>query len=102
MKTEKNKVLEAKIPGIARKMKVCGHPIRLKLLCAIASREPCVSDLSTCLEESQPVVSQHLAILKKEGIVVSSVRGNRRIYSVSDRFAQELVKSLHRLGQDVK
>lgn len=100
MKTEKNKLLEEKIPQIARKMKVCGHPIRLKLLCAIECKEPCVSDLATCLEESQPVVSQHLAILKKEGIVASIVRGNRRLYSVSDPFARDLVKSLHRIGRE--
>jgi len=97
MKTEKDKRLEQRIPAIARKLKVCGHPIRLKLLFAIESKEPCVSDLSACLAESQPVVSQHLAILKKEGIVSSTVRGNRRIYSVSDPFAQALVRGLHRL-----
>jgi ArsR family transcriptional regulator, arsenate/arsenite/antimonite-responsive transcriptional repressor len=100
MKTEKNKRLEKRIPAIARKLKVCGHPIRLKLLCAIESKEPCVSDLSVCLSESQPVVSQHLAILKKEGIVASSVRGNRRIYSVTDPFTRDLVRSLHRIEAD--
>ena len=91
---EKNKLLEEAIPPFARKLKVCGHPVRLKLLCAIESREPCVSDLSSCVEESQPVVSQHLAVLKKEGIVTSKVKGNRRIYSVTDPFVKNLLKGL--------
>ena len=76
---------------IARTLKVCGHPVRLKLLRAIESREPCVSDLGHCVQESQPVVSQHLAVLKREGIVTSRVEGNRRIYTVKDPWIRELI-----------
>jgi DNA-binding transcriptional ArsR family regulator len=82
------------ISAVARKLKVCGHPIRLKLLRAIESSEPCVSDLWHCVEEPQPVVSQHLAVLKKEGIVASRVNGNRRIYSIIDLWVKDLVSSL--------
>jgi DNA-binding transcriptional ArsR family regulator len=90
---EKDKVAEKQIHQIARKLKVCGHPIRLKLLCAIEGGSPCVSELWQCLDESQPVVSQHLAVLKREGIVSSQVQGNRRIYSVCDPFIRELVRA---------
>jgi DNA-binding transcriptional ArsR family regulator len=93
---EKNKVMDRRgsrsgIARIARTLKVCGHPIRLKLLRAIESSEPCVSDLWHCVEESQPVVSQHLAVLKREGIVASRVEGNRRIYSVTDPWVKSLI-----------
>jgi DNA-binding transcriptional ArsR family regulator len=96
---EKNKVVDRRSPRsgitrIARTLKVCGHPIRLKLLRAIESMEPCVSDLWHCVEESQPVVSQHLAVLKREGIVASRVEGNRRIYSVTDPWVKELIAKL--------
>ena len=57
--------------SIARRLKVCGHPVRLRLLCAIENRQPCVSDLWHCLGEEQAVVSQHLAVLKRAGIVRS-------------------------------
>jgi DNA-binding transcriptional ArsR family regulator len=96
---EKNKLADRRRPRsaiahIARTLKVCGHPIRLKLLRAIEGSAPCVSDLWHCVEEPQPVVSQHLAILKKEGIVASRVEGNRRIYSVTDAWVKELVRRL--------
>jgi len=100
---EKNKLLDKDIirldlrrslPSIARKLKVCGHPVRLKLLCAIERSEPCVSDLWHCVEESQPVVSQHLAVLKREHIVSSRVEGNRRIYSVVDPWVRDLISRL--------
>jgi DNA-binding transcriptional ArsR family regulator len=97
---EKNKVTQLRparqgIPRIARTLKVCGHPVRLKLLQAIESREPCVSDLWKCVNEPQPVVSQHLAVLKREGIVASRVEGNRRIYSVIDPWVAELIGRIH-------
>ena len=82
------------IAAVARRLKVCGHPIRLKLLRAIENSEPCVSDLWHCVGEPQPVVSQHLAVLKKEGIVSSRVSGNRRIYSVIDPWVRDLIRSL--------
>ena len=96
---EKNKVEEKKrvqrsIAQFARTLKVCGHPMRLKLLRAIEASEPCVSDLWHCVDESQPVVSQHLAVLKREGIVASRVEGNRRIYSVTDPLVKELLSRM--------
>jgi DNA-binding transcriptional ArsR family regulator len=79
----------------AQKLKVCGHPMRLRLLCRIArEEEPCVSDLWSCLDQPQPVISQHLAVLKQRGIVESQVRGNRRVYSIVDPFIREIVGSL--------
>lgn len=79
----------------AQKLKVCGHPLRLKLLCLIAKgEEPCVSELWSCLSQPQPVISQHLAVLKEKGIVRSEVQGNKRIYSVVDPFIRRIALSL--------
>ena len=80
----------------AQKLKVCGHPVRLKLLCMIARQEdPCVSELFVCLNQPQPVVSQHLAVLKDKGIVKSEISGNRRIYSIVDPFVASLIQALN-------
>ncbi len=96
---EKNKLAarittSAGMARIARTLKVCGHPVRLKLLCAIESSEPCVSDLWRCVGEPQPVVSQHLAVLKRQRIVSSRTEGNRRIYSVTDPWVKDLISRL--------
>ncbi|MFW5717753.1 MAG: ArsR/SmtB family transcription factor [Spirochaetota bacterium] len=91
MKPAHQRMLE----GYASKLKVLGHPVRLKLLCMIARQEePCVSELWLCLQQPQPVVSQHLAVLKDKGIVRSEVQGNRRIYSIADDFVRDLVLSI--------
>lgn len=80
------------INDCAEKLKVCGHPVRLKLLCLIERQNACVTDLWQCLNQSQPVISQHLAVLKNKGIVTSSIEGNKRIYSIADPFVKEIVK----------
>lgn len=79
----------------AQKLKAVGHPIRLRLLCLIAREEdPCVSDLWHCLKQPQPVISQHLAILKEYGIVSAEVQKTRRVYSIIDPFIVDLVKKI--------
>lgn len=89
-------VNEERLSDYASKLKVLGHPVRLRLLCAISQQaEPCVSELWVCLNQPQPVISQHLAVLKDRGIVKSEVQGNKRIYSIIDPFVAELVGTLH-------
>ncbi len=78
----------------AQKFKVCGHPVRLKILCLIEKQDACVSELWQCLDQPQPVISQHLSVLKDKDIVESSVDGNRRIYRISDPFIRELIGRL--------
>ncbi len=53
-----------------------------------------MSDLWRCVGEPQPVVSQHLAVLKREKIVASRIEGNRRIYSVTDPWVREMIGRL--------
>ena len=85
-----------KVNEVASILKACGHPLRLKILCAIEKgEEACVPELWACLEQSQPVVSQHLAVLKKRGIVTSQVQGNKRVYSIANPFIRGLINDLH-------
>jgi DNA-binding transcriptional ArsR family regulator len=90
-----------KVSEVASLLKACGHPLRLKLLCAIEKgEEACVSELWNCVEQSQPVVSQHLAVLKKSGIVASQVQGNRRVYTIVNPFVRDLIDTLHRTVEE--
>ena len=75
----------------AEKLKVCGHPVRLKILCLIERQDACVTQLWQCLNQSQPVISQHLSILKEKKIVSSDIQGNKRIYSICDPIIKKMV-----------
>ncbi len=92
--SENNCCSDEHIAKYAEKLKVCGHPVRLKLLCLIEKENACVGDLWKCLDQSQPVISQHLAVLKEKEIVSAEIEGNKRIYSISDEFIKNIVKSL--------
>lgn len=81
------------IQSYAERLKVCGHPVRLKMLCLIERENACVTELWQCLNQSQPVISQHLAVLKEKGIVESKIEGNKRIYSIVDTFVKSIVKN---------
>ena len=83
------------IESYAERLKVCGHPVRLKILCLIEKEDACVTELWKCLNQSQPVISQHLALLKEKGIVTSEIKGNKRIYSIVDPFVKSIVSSLN-------
>jgi len=79
----------------AKRLKAIGHPVRLKLLCLIERQEdPCVTDLWKCLKQPQPVISQHLAILKQSGIVSAEVHRTRRVYSITDTFIRGVIRSI--------
>jgi len=79
----------------SKKLKAVGHPIRLRLLCLIArEQDPCVSDLWQCLEQPQPVISQHLAILKQVDIVSAEVHKTKRVYSIIDPFIREMIMKI--------
>ncbi len=82
-----------KLSEYARMLKAVGHPIRLRLLCLIERQaDPCVSDMWKCLNQPQPVISQHLAILKQNNIVSAEVQKTRRVYSIVNPFIRDLVR----------
>ena len=87
------------IQDFAERLKVCGHPVRLKILCMIEKEDACVTELWRCLNQSQPVISQHLAVLKDKGIVEAQIEGNKRIYSICDPFVRTIVRSLEGAGE---
>ncbi len=88
------------LENFAERLKVCGHPVRLKLLCMIEKEDACVTELWRCLNQSQPVISQHLAVLKDKGIVEAQIEGNKRIYSICDPFVRKIVHSLEAGGEE--
>lgn len=73
------------VNDIANACKAFGDPQRLKILRILASRQAealCVTDIAKILRISQPAISQHIKILKKTGVILSSKVGNRVHYGL--------------------
>jgi len=80
----------------AQLLRVVAHPTRLKIIERLAAEaEPlCVSDLEPDLGIPQPNVSQHLAVLRKAGVVDCYVDGRLRCYFLKDPRIAEVVALL--------
>lgn len=64
--------------------KALAHPTRIQILELLRSGEKCVCEITPVLNNIQPNVSRHLAVLKKEGLVQSRKDGLKVIYRISD------------------
>ncbi len=60
------------------------HPLRLHLLRRLSMDRLCVNQLVEAAGVSQPMVSRHLASLRKLGIVSCRIEGRKRCYELCD------------------
>ena len=69
---------------IARRFRVIGEPMRIRLLDRLREDEATVSDLAEVLGASQQNISKHLAVLADVGIVGRRKAGNHVYYRIVD------------------
>ena len=75
-------------------LKVLGHPVRLKIVAGLCTRECNVKHIWECLELPQATVSQHLALLKNKGIIEGKRDGVEVHYTVINPIAKKLIELL--------
>ncbi len=72
-------------------IKAIAHPLRLKILCVLAEKELSVWSIVDCIGSSQSNISQHLGILKNQGVLVSRKDANKVLYRIGDSRTLKLV-----------
>ena len=83
---------------LAEALRALAAPSRLKIVEYLQLQPFCVRALTARLDISQPAVSQHLAVLKRAGLVEADREGTMVHYRVnSERFAH-VVKALGVVG----
>lgn len=75
----------------ARALKAIAHPLRLKILCVLGEQEACVQEIVEAVGTSQSNISQHLAILREKGVLLTRKDANRVYYRVGDQRTLQLV-----------
>lgn len=63
--------------------KTLAHPLRVELMKVLADGERRVGELAVAVETRQPLVSQHLAVLRNLGLVRTRREGNEIYYRVA-------------------
>ena len=69
---------------IARRFRLIGEPMRIRLLDRLRDGEATVGQLSEALSASQQNISKHLAVLADVGILGRRKEGNHVFYRVVD------------------
>ncbi len=84
----------------ARALKSISHPLRLKILCVIGDQEACVQEIVDAVGTSQSNISQHLAILREKGVLLTRKDANRVFYRVGDKRTLQLVSLMREVFCD--
>ena len=72
-------------------LKAVAHPLRLKILSLLCSREECVSAMAARLGTKPTAVSQALAILRGGGLVAATRHGGLARYRLEERALRSLI-----------
>jgi len=82
---------QEQIEQAARALKAIAHPLRLKILCVVGDGEVCVQEIVDAVGTSQSNISQHLAILREKGVLLTRKDANRVFYRVGDARTLQLI-----------
>lgn len=69
---------------IARRFRVMGEPMRIRILGRLCDGEATVQELTEALETSQQNMSKHLGVLHDAGVVRRRRDGNSVYYAIAD------------------
>ena len=81
---------DALVELIARRFRVIGEPMRIRLLDVLRDGPATINELTEALGASQQNVSKHIGVLAQAGIVVREKDGNHVRCSIADDTIFEL------------
>ena len=88
---------EEDIKNVAALLKTMSHPIRLKILCLLQEKEMAVGELREQVKTTNANVSQHLAILRNQGILSTRKDANFIYNKIEDPRILDLIGNMRRL-----
>jgi ArsR family transcriptional regulator len=79
------------LEAAAELLKAFAHPLRLAIVLEVKGGERCVHELVDALDAGQPLVSQHLKVLRHAGVLVGRRRGREIAYAIDDDHVVHIV-----------
>ena len=77
------------------------HPLRQSIMKLLLEKNYIVTELYVKLRIEQSVASQHLAILRRNGLVTASRRGKNIIYSASETTLSSLLTATRSFNEKI-
>jgi len=78
-------------------LRAMANPSRLVILCQLAEGEKSVGEMEEVVGLSQSGLSQHLAVLRRKGIVATRREAQSIYYSLASPEVEEIMASLYRI-----
>ncbi len=72
-------------------LRALAAPVRIAIVLHLRESQRCVHELVEALELPQPLVSQHLRVLKAAGVVAGERSGREVLYRLVDAHLTEIV-----------
>ena len=72
-------------------MQAMAHPLRLKILCLVGNQELSVLEIVDAVGTSQSNISQHLAVLRDNGILAARKEANKVFYRIGDARVLQMI-----------
>ncbi len=94
---------DAEVVRAARWGRALAHPARVTILTLLAERETCVcGEIVDDLPLAQSTVSQHLRVLREEGLIKGELDGTRSCYCIDADRVRAMMADLIRLGTSLE
>jgi DNA-binding transcriptional ArsR family regulator len=77
------------------------HPLRQQILLALRDEPASVRALTEAAQVSQPVMSQHLKVLRNAGLVSAQAKGMQRLYQIQPEGLHQLRRFLEQHWTDL-
>jgi len=90
-------MLEEKVEEVSVLIKSIAHPLRLKILCLLQDRELTVGEIREVVQTTNANVSQHLTIMRNQGIIVARKNANFIYNRIADERVVELINTMQNL-----
>ena len=90
-------LMQARVGRASRLLAAMANEKRLMILCQLVGGERTVGELAERLELRQSTVSQHLALLKKDGFVEARRDAQSQFYSLAGGEARAILVALYNL-----
>jgi DNA-binding transcriptional ArsR family regulator len=87
--------LQANAARAARFLKAMANSSRLMVLCQLASGEKSVGELERVVRISQSALSQHLGVLRREGLAQTRRDGQTILYSLAGEDTVVMIDALY-------
>jgi ArsR family transcriptional regulator len=85
---------DEQIEAMSKLLKSMSHPIRLKILCLLQDKELSVGEIREQVKTTNANVSQHLNILRGQGIIDFRKDANFIFNKITDKRILELIQKM--------